>query len=119
MNPEDLMDAPVNAGDKRQLKEKAERDLARELEREGDLRAVLAMPQGRRAIVQILNICGWAENPYNPNASIHAATSGRRMIAKQIVDWIRQIQPDGFQLWSAVDAEWQSFRYPIPVKKKR
>lgn len=119
MNPEDLTDEPVNAGNRAQLNKKAERDLAHLLEQENDLRAILATEQGRRLLVRVFDICGMDEEYLQPNHSIMSATAGRRQVARQIRDWIRTIRPDGFALWSKLDEAWQAYRYPMPASQQR
>jgi hypothetical protein len=106
------MDEPVNAGDAKSLKKKANKDLIAQLADENDLRAILALPEGRRFLVRLFSICGYDENFLNPNNMLMCATAGRRMIASQVRDWIREIKPDGFKLWTLLDAVWQEHRYP-------
>lgn len=119
MEPEELFEEPDSSSDPERLKEKELSELQARLQQEADLRAVLATPEGRRFLVRIFDICGYNEEYLQPNHGLMAATAGRRQISRQVCDWIREVIPDGFSLWQLFDAEWQAYRYPPPVKKKR
>lgn len=119
MNPDELIGQPTNAADRKSLRRKKERDLIATLEDETALRFILTSQEGRRFLILLFEICGYDEEYLQPNHALMCGTAGRRQVARQIRNRIREIHPDGFKLWGLFDADWQAHRYPPPDPPSR
>lgn len=105
----DFIDAPQKTNDPKALAKKAIDDKAKELEMEGDLRAVLSTLQGRRFVARMLTeVCYINEDVFNPNNSVMSHTAGRRQVGITVKNWIRAAD---FELWVAVDREIEHLRW--------
>ena len=111
------MNEVVNAADPLAQKESRLTELQIRVKEENDIRAVLATPEGRRLIVRVFDICGRNTPYFHPNNSTMSEIAGRRSIAFQIENWIRDVD---HTLWQAVDVEIESTRpRPEPIKHGR
>lgn len=58
-----------------------------------DLKAVLALPQGRRYLNDLLERCGIGQDIWSPSAEIHRK-AGMQFIGLSIIEDIRAVQPE-------------------------
>jgi hypothetical protein len=58
-----------------------------------DLRALLALPEGKRFLWRLLDSCKLYESPFNGNGSIQAQNIGRGDVGRQIVAWLAEVDP--------------------------
>lgn len=111
----DFLDRPQRSNDPKALKEKALKDKERELQDENDLRKVLGMPEGVRLVVRLLMACGIDQPVFWPNNSQMCEVAGRRSIANQLRDWVKNV---GLEEWFAVEREFENYR-PKPKTSER
>lgn len=93
---------PFNAADKRQVKERERQEKNSAKQAVIDLRAVLAMPEGRRVIWRLLEHCGLYRSPFNPNAAIAAHNAGLQAAALHL---LAEIQQADEKAWLQMQAE--------------
>lgn len=111
------MSETPNAADPVAQKESRITELQRRIQEENDIRAVLSTPEGRRLLVRILDICGRNTPYFHPNNSTMSEIAGRRSVAFQIENWVRDVDHG---IWQAVDVEIEASRpRPEPVKPGR
>lgn len=109
------LDKRERSNDPKALKEKATKDKARELQDENDLRAVLQTPAGVRFVVRVLLACGIDQPVFQPNNSLMCEVAGRRSIANQLRDWVKNV---GLEEWFTVEREFENFR-PKPKTSEK
>jgi len=84
-----------NAASEKQVKSAKQREQDRLDNENADVRAILAMPGGRRFIWRLLTACKTYASVYEGNAKIHY-NSGQQDVGHMIVDWITQADVDAF-----------------------
>lgn len=85
-----------NAGDEAQVKAataKAKRRRIRELD---DLRAVLAIVEGRRLLWRLMQHCKVFESVFHDNSALMGHLTGRQDVGHFVMDEINKAQPDAF-----------------------
>lgn len=105
--PDSLVGTPRKTNDPKALKKQAIDDKGRALQEEADLRWVLSSPAGVRFVARVMGACGVDEVYFHPSNSTMCEIAGRRSIARQIKNWIRDAD---FGLWVGVDREIEDLR---------
>lgn len=113
---EAFLDQPVNASDPKQLKAKALDDKSRALKEENDILAVLGTDAGVRFVARLILACGWNAPYYMPNNSAMCEIAGRRSIAWQLEQWVKDT---GLPLWFAVEQELEQTRVKPKTSERR
>jgi hypothetical protein len=113
---EAFLDQPVNASNPKQLKAKALSDKQREFKQENDIRAVLSTEAGVRFVAGIISRCGWHEPFFHPNNSTMCEVAGRRSIAWQIE---QQVKNTDLGLWFSVERELEQSRVKPKTSERR
>lgn len=98
-----MSEQETHAGDRAQVK-KREKQGEREQQRiENDLRAVLAMPEGRRVLASLIfEKCHLNQTSYHPSGQQFACNEGRRSVG---VELQADIMAADFDLWLKLLAE--------------
>lgn len=74
----DIPEPQFNAADQKQVKERERKGKIDRKQEITDLRAVLAMPEGRRFLWRFMGACGVEESSFNANAALMAKACGMR-----------------------------------------
>lgn len=91
-----------NAADPSQVRERGRKD-KREIEKaQDDLRAVLALPQGRRFLWRLLATCGTNKSSFHPSGQVFAHNEGRRSVGVEVMVDIIEADP---QAWIGMQQE--------------
>lgn len=92
------MNEQYNAADHREVT-RAKREAKRQAEQENaDLRAVLALPEGRRLMLRIFEHCGLYQTPFNQNAALMSKNCGLQDAALWLLAEIREVVPEAHLL---------------------
>ena len=75
-----------NASDPEQIKKAGERMQSRRDVELNDMRAILALPQGRRFLWRVIGICGPMKNPFHTDASVMAYNAGIGELGRVLLD---------------------------------
>lgn len=114
---EHILDTPPKSNDSKDLRKRAISQKTRDLNEEGDLRAVLSTDSGVRFLARLIGgPCGWNQPYYHPSNSTMCEVAGRRSIAYQLEQWISDADLD---LWFAVRRELEKTRPKPKTSEKR
>lgn len=83
---------PLNTGDPESVKQHEQAAHRRRQEQLNDMRAVLAVPAGRRVLMHLLDYCGVADSVWQNSAAIHR-NAGAQDVGHHLVEEILAADP--------------------------
>lgn len=98
----DEADAPFNAADPKAVNERKRKDKRTDERAQDDLRAVLALPAGRRLLWRLLETCGTWKSSFHTSGQIFACNEGRRGVGVEMMAAIAEADP---QAWIDMQQE--------------
>ena len=94
MSERDQRGNDVDLGDPRDVKDKRNEALRRQIDAKDALRAIMASPAGRSWMFSLLEYCGAFRSPFASNALFMAHNVGRGDVGRYLLDSIMSACPD-------------------------
>lgn len=85
-----------DSGDERQVREKRKKAATKDEQRRADLLTLLAMPEGRRTFVWLLELTGPYRTSFATNALQMAYSEGLRKLGLQLTDELASADPEAW-----------------------